>query len=296
MKKSAEVLREFAPPVVSFHFGLPAPALVDLVKSWGAKVLSSATTVTEAKWLAEHGADAIIAQGLEAGGHRGHFLSTDTNDQPGTMALLPQIVDAVKIPVIAAGGITDARAVTAALALGAAGVQVGTSYLLCPEATTSAVHRAALKESRASHTVLTNLFSGGLARGIPNRLIDELGAGQCDRAPVPACLRRALAFAGGRRKAGTEATSRRYGPVRMSPDAGDTGRAAHSRADALIGSSRLPAAYITPHAIPDFVRNPTLATQLLNVLPRETHRLAMNDVSQASLARISEQAVARPTA
>jgi nitronate monooxygenase len=173
---TAQVLREFAPPVVSFHFGLPAPTLLDIVKSWGAKVLSSATTVAEAQWLEANGADAIIAQGLEAGGHRGHFLSTDTADQPGTMALVPQIMDAVKVPVIAAGGIADKRGVAAALALGAAGVQIGTSYLLCPESTTSAVHRAALKEPRASHTVLTNLFSGGLARGISNRLIQELGA------------------------------------------------------------------------------------------------------------------------
>ena len=174
--EAAEVLSEFEPPVVSFHFGLPSPELLGVVKRWGAKVISSATTVAEAQWLAANGVDAIIAQGLEAGGHRGHFLSTDTADQPGTMALLPQIVDTVKVPVIAAGGIADKRGVAAALALGAAGVQIGTSYLLCPESTTSAVHRAALKEARARHTVLTNLFSGGLARGIPNRLILELGA------------------------------------------------------------------------------------------------------------------------
>jgi nitronate monooxygenase len=173
--EAAEVLRDFAPPVVSFHFGLPSPELLARVRSWGAKVLSSATTVDEALWLEAHGVDAVIAQGLEAGGHRGLFLSADLNDQAGTMALLPQIVKAVKVPVIAAGGIADARGVAAARALGAAGVQVGTAYLLCPEADTGAVHRAALKSAAARHTALTNLFSGGPARGIVNRLMRELG-------------------------------------------------------------------------------------------------------------------------
>ena len=173
--EAAEVLGEFAPPVVSFHFGLPSPELLARVRSWGAKVLSSATTVDEALWLEAHGVDAIIAQGLEAGGHRGHFLSADLTEQAGTMALLPQIVNAVKLPVIAAGGIVDAGTVRAARELGAAGVQVGTAYLLCPEATTSAVHRAALKSAAARHTALTNLFSGGPARGIVNRLMRELG-------------------------------------------------------------------------------------------------------------------------
>jgi nitronate monooxygenase len=173
--EAAEVLGEFAPPVVSFHFGLPAPELLARVRSWGAKVLSSATTVDEALWLEAHGADAIIAQGLEAGGHRGHFLSADLTEQAGTLALLPQIVKAVRVPVIAAGGIVDARGVAAAKALGAAGVQAGTAYLLCPEADTSAVHRAALKSAAARHTALTNLFSGGPARGIVNRLMRDLG-------------------------------------------------------------------------------------------------------------------------
>src|SRR5579864_4109483 len=174
-EEAAAVLSEFKPPVVSFHFGLPSPALVARVKAWGAKVMSSATTVAEALWLEANGADVIIAQGLEAGGHRGMFLSQDLSEQIGIFALLPQVVRAVKVPVIAAGGVTSAGAVAAALALGAAGVQVGTAYLLCPEADTSAVHRAALKGGRARHTVLTNLFSGGVARGIPNRLTDELG-------------------------------------------------------------------------------------------------------------------------
>lgn len=172
---AAELLAEFAPPVVSFHFGLPTPELVARVKAWGAKVLSSATTVAEARWLEAQGVDAVIAQGAEAGGHRGIFLSADLTTQVGTLALVPQIVQAVQVPVIAAGGIADARGVTAALALGAAGVQVGTAYLLCPEATTSAIHRAALQSEAARHTALTNLFTGRPARGIVNRLMRELG-------------------------------------------------------------------------------------------------------------------------
>jgi len=173
--EAADLLEAFKPPVVSFHFGLPTAALLARVKAWGAKVLSSATTVEEARWLEAHGADAVIAQGLEAGGHRGIFLSDDLSTQIGTMALLPQIVRAVKLPVIAAGGIVDARGVAAAMALGAAGVQVGTSYLLCTEATTTPLHRAALASPRAEHTVLTNLITGRPARGMRNRLLDELG-------------------------------------------------------------------------------------------------------------------------
>jgi nitronate monooxygenase len=173
--EAAEVLDDFRPAVVSFHFGLPSPELLARVRGWGSKVLSSATTVDEARWLEARGVDAIIAQGFEAGGHRGMFLSDDLTTQVGTLALVPQIVEAVKTPVIAAGGIADAKSVMAALALGAAGVQVGTAYLLCPEATTSAVHRAALKSPAARHTALTNVFSGRPARGIVNRLMKEVG-------------------------------------------------------------------------------------------------------------------------
>ena len=173
--EAADVLAEFKPPVVSFHFGLPSADLVAKVKRWGAKVLASATTVDEARWLEAHGVDAVIAQGVEAGGHRGNFLTDDLTTQVGTFALLPQVVRAVKVPVIAAGGIADAKGVAAALALGAAGVQLGTAYLLCPEATTSAVHRAALKSEAARHTALTNVFTGRPARGIVNRVIRELG-------------------------------------------------------------------------------------------------------------------------
>jgi nitronate monooxygenase len=173
--ETADVLEEFKPAVVSFHFGLPAPQLLARVRKWGAKILSSATTVEEARWLEIHGVDAVIAQGLEAGGHRGNFLSEDLTTQVGTFALVPQVVQAVKIPVIAAGGIADARGVAAAMALGAAGVQIGTAYLLCPEASTSTVHRAALKSDAAHVTALTNLFTGRPARGIVNRLMRELG-------------------------------------------------------------------------------------------------------------------------
>jgi nitronate monooxygenase len=172
---AADVLAEFRPPVVSFHFGLPSDDLLARVRAWGPKILSSATTVDEARWLEARGVDAIIAQGLEAGGHRGVFLSDDLTTQAGTFALVPQVVAAVQVPVIAAGGIADANGVTAALGLGASGVQVGTAYLLCPEATTSAVHRAALASAAARHTAVTNVFTGRPARAIVNRLVVECG-------------------------------------------------------------------------------------------------------------------------
>ncbi|MBZ2188899.1 nitronate monooxygenase [Alcanivorax sp. JB21] len=176
----ADVVEPFAPPVVSFHFGLPAAPLLARVKRWGSLVLSTATTVDEARWLQAHGADAVIAQGLEAGGHRGMFLTDDLGTQMRTLALVAQVVGAVNIPVIAAGGIADAAGVRAAMAQGASAVQVGTAYLRCPEATTSAVHRAALDSvaagnPAAQHTAITNLFSGRPARGIVNRLMRELG-------------------------------------------------------------------------------------------------------------------------
>jgi len=173
--EGADVLEEFKPRVVSFHFGLPSAELLARVKGLGSLVLSSATTVEEARWLEARGVDAIIAQGAEAGGHRGNFLSEDLTTQMGTFALLPQIVREVNVPVVAAGGIADAQGVKAALALGAAGVQVGTAYLLCQEATTSAVHRSALKSEAARHTALTNVFSGRPARGIVNRIMRGLG-------------------------------------------------------------------------------------------------------------------------
>lgn len=183
--EALEVIRAFEPPIVSFHFGLPSPELLAGVRAWGAKILSSATTVEEALWLEAHGADVIIAQGVEAGGHRGMFLSDDLDTQLGTFALVPQIVSAVKVPVVASGGIADARGVTAAMALGAAGVQVGTAYLLCPEATTSPAHRAALKSEDARRTAITNLFTGRPARGIVNRIMRELGPMRADAPAFP---------------------------------------------------------------------------------------------------------------
>ncbi|HVT35813.1 MAG TPA: nitronate monooxygenase [Nevskiaceae bacterium] len=181
----AALVREFRPAVVSFHFGLPSNELLDAVRASGAKIFSSATTLEEALWLEQRGVDAVIAQGVEAGGHRGMFLTADIATQTGTAQLLGQIVRAVKVPVIAAGGIAHANGVRQALALGAAGVQVGTAFLLCPEATTSAVHRAALKSAAGRDTALTNVFSGRPARGIVNRLMRELGPMSTQAPPFP---------------------------------------------------------------------------------------------------------------
>ena len=170
-----DAVLEFRPEVVSFHFGLPDQRLLRRVKESGAKVLSSATSVAEARALEAQGCDAIIAQGYEAGGHRGMFLTDDIASQAGTMALVPQVVDAVGVPVIAAGGIADGRGIVAALALGASAVQIGTAYLFCPEAKVGAAHRAALKSANESATVLTNVFTGRPARGIVNRIVREVG-------------------------------------------------------------------------------------------------------------------------
>ena len=169
------LVEAFRPEVVSFHFGLPEQALLDRVKAASAKVIASATTVAEARWLEAHGCDAIIAMGLEAGGHRGNFLSDDMSTQVGTFALVPQVCDAVSVPVIAAGGIADARGVVAALALGASAVQIGTAYLFSPECTTSPLHLAALNAASEADTALTNIFTGRPARGIVNRVMRELG-------------------------------------------------------------------------------------------------------------------------
>lgn len=180
-----DLLEPLRPPVMSFHFGLPEPQLLARIKGWGARVLASATTVEEGLWLQAQGADAVIAQGLEAGGHRGHFLSDDLSRQIGLFALLPQLVAALDVPVVAAGGIADAAGVAAAMALGAAGVQVGTAYMLCPEASTSALHRAALQSEAARHTALTRLFTGRPARGIVNRVMRELGPMSPDAPAFP---------------------------------------------------------------------------------------------------------------
>lgn len=178
-----DIVEEFRPEVVSFHFGLPDAALLDRVKATGAKVLSSATTADEAVWLEARGCDAIIAQGAEAGGHRGIFLTDDVVNQPGTFALVPQVVDAVKLPVIAAGGIADARGIVAAFALGASAVQIGTAYLFCPEAKVPAPHMQALRSAKDDDTALTNVFTGRPARGIVNRIMREVGP-MSDAAPA----------------------------------------------------------------------------------------------------------------
>lgn len=169
------VIEEIKPAVVSFHYGLPEKELMARVKAAGCKIICSATTVDEARFLETNGCDAIIAQGVEAGGHRGMFLSTDPATQVGLFALLPQVVDAVKAPVIATGGIADARTMAAAMTLGAAEVQIGTALLFCPEAKILPPHRAALRVARDDSTVVTNVFSGRPARGLVNRAIRELG-------------------------------------------------------------------------------------------------------------------------
>ena len=170
-----DVVLEVRPAVVSFHFGLPAPALYEPLKREGIVILSSATTVEEARWLAARGVDAIIAQGVEAGGHRGMFLADDIATQVGTMALVPQVADAVDVPVIAAGGIADARGIAAAFALGASGVQIGSAYLLTPEAKPPPAHRASLRSVRDDGTVLTNVMTGRPARGVLLRVVREVG-------------------------------------------------------------------------------------------------------------------------
>ncbi len=170
----ADIIEPYAPPVISFHFGLPAPELLQRVKSWGALVLSSATTVEEGIWLEENGADIVVAQGYEAGGHRGMFLTDDLASQIGVFPLVSQLAEVLSTPLVASGGISSRKDIDAMVRLGAAGVQVGTSYLLCREAKTSAVHRQALRDQRAE-TAITNLFSGRPARGIRNRLMEDLG-------------------------------------------------------------------------------------------------------------------------
>src|SRR6202140_1264229 len=170
-----DLVVEFHPEVVSFHFGLPEQKMVRGVRDTGAKIVSSATSVDEARWLEDRGCDAIVAQGYEAGGHRGIFLSEGVSTQVGTMALVPQVVDAVKVPVIAAGGIADARGILAAFALGAAAVQIGPAYLYCPEAQISPLYRQALKGSRDNETAITNVFTGRPARAIVNRFMREVG-------------------------------------------------------------------------------------------------------------------------
>ncbi len=187
-----ELVEELKPAVVSFHFGLPDSALLKRVKAAGCVVIASATIVKEAIWLENNGADAVIAQGAEAGGHRGMFLTEDIASQPGTFALVPQVVDAVRLPVIAAGGIADGRGIAAAFALGAAGVQIGTAYLQTPESKVSSVGRTAFTNATDDATVITNVMTGRPARGVANRLMREVGPISPD---VPAFPHAATALA-----------------------------------------------------------------------------------------------------
>lgn len=179
------LVERYRPEIVSFHFGLPETSLLERVRGTGAKIISSATTVAEARWLEAKGVDAIIAMGNEAGGHRGMFLTEDLSTQAGTFALVPQVVDAVSVPVIAAGGIADPRGVRAAFALGAAAAQVGTAYLLTPEAKITGFHREALKTATDDNTAVTNLFTGRPARGILNRIMREIGPVSADAPAFP---------------------------------------------------------------------------------------------------------------
>lgn len=182
MCESVETVR---PELVSFHFGLPEDRLLDRVRRSGAKVVATATTVEEARHLAERGVDGIVAQGWEAGGHSGRFLGGRPDEQMGLFALLPQVVDAVELPVIAAGGIADGRGIAAALTLGAAAVQIGTAYLHCPESLIAPAHRAALGSDLAERSLFTNLFSGGLARGLWTAPMAELGPVRPEAPPFP---------------------------------------------------------------------------------------------------------------
>jgi nitronate monooxygenase len=179
------LVEETRPKVVSFHFGLPSEPLLRRVRATDALILASATSPAEARWLADRGVDAVIAQGWEAGGHAGRFLPADPSSHMGTLALVPQVVDAVAVPVIAAGGIADARGIAAALMLGASAVQIGTAYLFTPEARISDIHRRRLAEPGAETTVSTNLFTGRFARGFETRLTRDLGPASTIVPPFP---------------------------------------------------------------------------------------------------------------
>jgi nitronate monooxygenase len=228
------VVEELRPEVVSFHFGLPDEELMRRVRATGAKILSSATTVEEARHLEDSGCDAIIAQGVEAGGHRGVFLTDDISTQLGTMSLVPLIVDALRAPIIAAGGISDRRGVAAAFALGASGVQIGTAYLRCPECDTTKAHRAAL--AKGGETALTNIFTGRPARGIVNRFVREVGP---MNAGAPAFPRAVEAYA----------------PLRAAAEAnGDTDFSPLWAGEAFALAREAAAAAVTADLMHDFVR------------------------------------------
>lgn len=180
-----EAVLELGPEMVSFHFGLPADELLDPLKSSGAIILCSATTVGEARRLEAAGVHAIIAQGCDAGGHRGTFTEPMDVGSVGTFPLVPQIADAVSVPVIAAGGIADGRGIAAAFALGASGVQMGTAFLSCPESAASPVHREALRVAHGRGTVVTRAFTGRPARAIVNRFVEEMRSMDGGLAPFP---------------------------------------------------------------------------------------------------------------
>lgn len=177
-----ELLLELRPSVVSFHFGVPGDSAIASLKAAGIKLISSASTVAEAVELERRGMDAVIAQGWEAGGHRGSHRPTAPWEGVGTMALVPQVVDAVKVPVIAAGGIGDGRGIAAAFALGASGVQMGTAFLSCTEAATDPVQRGLLRRARDTDTIMTDSISGRSARCLRSRYVESM---ETARMPLP---------------------------------------------------------------------------------------------------------------
>jgi nitronate monooxygenase len=194
-EKRLQLILTTRPRAVSFHYGIPPAAMVAQIRRAGCVVIGSATTVAEAKALEQHGVDAVIAQGIEAGGPRGTFTRGDGAGLIGTMALVPQVADAVRVPVIAAGGIADGRAIAAAFALGASGVQIGTAFLGCQEAVVSAPYRDALRQATDDDTRLTRVFTGQQARTLRNRMTDELADAEVIDFPAQLSLTRALAKA-----------------------------------------------------------------------------------------------------
>src|SRR4029079_15330514 len=187
-REHLSMLMRTKPQMVSFHFGLPDREVIDAIKGAGIFIISSATTVAEARILEQRGVDAIIAQGTEAGGHRGTFTDVDISMQPGLFALLPQVVDAVRVPVIAAGGVADGRTVAAAFVLGASAVQLGTAFLRCEEANVLDAHRAALREPTDACTIVTDTITGRPARYMRNKLIEDLMASDLKPVAFPAQL------------------------------------------------------------------------------------------------------------
>ncbi|HEY6123244.1 MAG TPA: nitronate monooxygenase [Steroidobacteraceae bacterium] len=184
-QEQIETLLELRPPVFSFVFGVPAPDVLDRCRSAGIATLGAATTAAEAKLLADAGVDMIVASGFEAGGHRVSFLQEPEDCLTGTMALIPQVADAVRVPVIAAGGIADGRGIAAALKLGAQAVQVGTAFLACEESNATPLHRTKLFSEDARRTTLTRAFTGRLARSVHNGFIDALRGQEKVLAPYP---------------------------------------------------------------------------------------------------------------